>query len=283
MRKFITRSTVVLIIFMPWIFLFLGYLTLNYGEKEIALVPFLEQPFPLGVLIALVVWIIAVIMKMIVNDSHFPEKHFKRLTPQIAVNEYEIVKGSLYIVLPALAILLTYIYLNGIPETPAAYFTLVIWWPTAGILSFFLIWTMVSYRMPSDFWFYASKGYLVKSNEAFSEHSTIQHFHSSLKCYDSYLKRLVKMKLSEKDKIATEFLLLPFKDKKELIDAWLQSTIIGPMEPLTIFASKLMIRKDGMLKHESISQKMKDNAMIPIATTITVAIISQILRSNGGG
>jgi hypothetical protein len=216
------------------------------------------------------------------------EKYFVKRGFESAVSEFELVRKILYVAIPLLIFftvidLLKPLIEQFVSEDVVAMFTEnIVFYSARGFLFLTVlagILKMVFALSRKRFRLYFARGCLSIAKNSNDEVQKMEYLIKGLDSYNSYLKRHIKLGITEIKKIYSKIATLPAKEKMDTVNRITQSFESGDtLEPVRYLSSLHESKTELFLAEESLEQKIKLQVtyaagIIPVILTIIQSVI----------
>lgn len=217
------------------------------------------------------------------------EKYFIKRGFESAVSEFELVRKILYVAIPLLIFftvidLLRPLFEQFVADEIVSMLTNnIVFYSARGFLFLTVLaglLKMVFALSRKRFRLYFAKGCLSITKVSNDEVEKMEYLIKGLDSYNSYLKRHIKLGISEIKKIYSKIATLPAKEKTDTVNRIINSFESGDtLEPLRYLSSLHESKEELFLAEESFEQKIKLQVtyaagVIPVILTVIQSVIN---------
>jgi hypothetical protein len=217
------------------------------------------------------------------------EKYFIKRGFESAVSEFELVRKILYVAIPLLIFftvidLLRPLFEQFVSDEIVSMLTNnIVFYSARGFLFLTVLaglLKMVFALSRKRFRLYFAKGCLSITKASNDEVEKMEYLIKGLDSYNSYLKRHIKLGISEIKKIYSKIATLPAKEKTDTVNRIINSFESGDtLEPVRYLSSLHESKEELFLAEESFEQKIKLQVtyaagVIPVILTVIQSVIN---------
>lgn len=217
------------------------------------------------------------------------EKYFVKRGFESAVSEFELVRKILYVAIPLLILFTVIEFLKPlieqfVSEEVVAMFTEnIVFYSARGFLFLTVLAGLLKAVFALSrkrFRLYFAKGCLSIAKNSNDEVEKMEYVIKGLNSYNSFLKRHIKLEISEIKKIFSKITTLPSKEKSDTVNRIIKSFESGDtLEPVRYLSSLHDNKTEPFLTEEPLEQKIKLQmtyaaGIIPVILTIIQSVIN---------